>query len=293
MAKANSSLVTSLRITEIKRRKKKRIRFAIIFYTISIIIVFLGLGFLSRLPKIRITNIEVNGTHIVDSTQVIENIKGHISGRYIYMFDRNNAFLYPKRNIEQDLVHKFPRINSIDISLKGFNTIIVTIDERTGSYLWCGANIPAVITESGDNCYFINSNGEVFDKAPYFSGSVYFKFYVPIDGMEDPLNKIILNTETLQKVIVFVDGLEALGFDTVSVVMADPEAFAFHLDRKGNTAEPVIYFNKENDLNTIFENLASAMSKDEFKDNINSKYNNLDYIDLRFNNKVLYKFRNE
>lgn len=293
MPKVNSSLVTSPRIMEIRRKRKKRIIFAVIFYLLSIIIIFIGLIFLSRLQKMRIVNIEIKGTHIVDNTQIIENINNHINGKYLYLFNRNNAFIYPQNKIKNDLLIKFPRINNIDISLKGLNTMIVNIDERTGAYLWCGANIPEVVIESGDNCYFINSNGEVFDKAPYFSGNVYFKFYVPIDGMEDPLNKIILNKDTFQKIIAFVDGLNALGLNSTSVVMNDPEAYVFHLERKGNIFEPIIYFNKENDLNKIFENLSSAMSKKEFKDNIISKYNNLHYIDLRFNNKVLYKFRNE
>jgi hypothetical protein len=290
MAKAKSSLVTSPRIEEIKRKKKKRIRIAVLFYSVSFIVIFVGLAFASRIPKIRINNIEVNGTHIIDSADVIQNINNHISGRYIYMFDRNNAFIYPKSSIEKDLKDKFPRIESLSVSLRGFHTIVVDIGERTGAYLYCGANIPEVSNEAGDNCYFINTSGEVFDKAPYFSGNVYFKFYIPIEGMEDPLNKIIMSKETFQKVISFVDGLESLGLHAVSVVMSDPTQYAFYLDRKGNTSSPVIYFNKENNLDTIFANLASAMNKQEFKDEIMSKYDTLLYIDLRFNNKVLYKF---
>lgn len=291
MVKAKSSIVTSPRIEEIKRKKKRRIRFAIIFYCVSFLIIFFGLAFASRIPKIKINNIEVNGTHIIDSTQVTENIQNHINGRYIYLFDRNNTFIYPKASIERDLMRNFPRIDKLSVSLRGLHTIVLDITERTGAYLYCGANIPEVASEAGDNCYFINSDGEIFDKAPYFSGNVYFKFYIPVDGMEDPLNKVVMSKDTFKQIISFTDGLDNLGLHPVSVVMSDPAQYAFHLERKNNVSSPVVYFNKENDLVKIFANLSSAMNKQEFKDEINAKYDNLLYIDLRFNNKVLYKFR--
>ncbi len=291
MAKAKSSLVTSPRIEEIKRRKKRRIRFAILFYSVSFIVLVVLFTLVSRIPKLHIKNIEVNGTHIVDSTQVIDYTNSQISGRYLYLFDKKNAFIYPNNKIQKDLVKKFPRINNIDISLRGFHTIVIDITERTGSYLWCGASIPEVVSDAGDNCYFVNSDGKVFDQAPYFSGNVYFKFYIPIDTVDDVFNKQVLDQPTFQKVISFTDGLEALGVHAVSVVMNNPAEYAFHLDRKSNIAEPVIYFNSENDLNKIFQNFSSAMSKDEFRNQINTKYDVLQYIDLRFNNKVLYKFR--
>jgi hypothetical protein len=43
-------------------------------------------------------------------------------------------------------------------------------------------------------------------------------------------------------------------------------------------------------LDIILDNLSVSMGKPEFANDIHSKYDTLLYIDLRFDNKVLYKF---
>ena len=45
------------------------------------------------------------------------------------------------------------------------------------------------------------------------------------------------------------------------------------------------------DFDMILDNLSISMKKKEFAEEINTKYNTLLYIDLRFKNKVLYKFK--
>ena len=54
--------------------------------------------------------------------------------------------------------------------------------------------------------------------------------------------------------------------------------------------DPKIIFKEDNDLGVILDNFATAMGEKEFANEINSKYDTLLYIDLRFKNKVLYKF---
>ena len=64
-----------------------------------------------------------------------------------------------------------------------------------------------------------------------------------------------------------------------------------YLNHGASDTVPEIIFNKDANLETILEDLSLAMGKKEFADAINSGYNKLLYIDLRFKNKVLYKFQ--
>ena len=291
MYKDKRGITTSPKIVEMAHKRKKRnIRLSILFFILFISIIA-GLSYLSNYNKIVIKNIVVNGTHIIDNNEVDRRIKEDLAGKYIYLFAKNNSFIYPKTFLEKDLKITFPRIETLEIKLDGLNTLIVNIGERTGSYMYCGADLPEKNEDIGENCYFINSDGYIFDIAPYFSGNIYFKFYIPLDATAEILGQNVMDKENFHQIISFMDGLIELGLDPVSVTMVNEESYAFHLKARSDGTEPKILFKKENELSTIFNNLASAMKKQEFKDEIMTKLDKLLYIDLRFSNKVLYKFQ--
>ena len=59
---------------------------------------------------------------------------------------------------------------------------------------------------------------------------------------------------------------------------------------KGKVSGQIVNVKTDDDLTIMLENLSSAMSKSEFADEIKERYDTLSYIDLRFDNKVIYKF---
>ncbi len=291
MANDKRNITTSPRILELKRKQHLRTRRMVIIYSLLFLALITGLSFLSSFHRLLITNIVVEGTHIIDGGEVRDRVFSDMQGKYLYLFTKQNSFIYPKSFIVKDLRATFPRIEDLNIRLEGINTIHVVITERTGSYLWCGASVPVDASDVGDNCYFVNSDGYIFDRAPYFSGNIYFKFYIPLADSSEPLNKNVLEPELFRPIISFVDGLTELGFHPISVVLTDPENYAFHLAPRPSGGEPEVMFKQDNDLTEIFTNLASAMKNPDFKNEMLSKQSTLLYIDLRFKNKVLYKFQ--
>ena len=61
---------------------------------------------------------------------------------------------------------------------------------------------------------------------------------------------------------------------------------------KGKSAykDPEILFKIDTDLGNIAENLKAALDAEPLKSKIKNFYSTLLYIDLRFDNKVYYKF---
>jgi hypothetical protein len=290
MAKGKHDIITSPRLVELRRENKLR-RYRLTFLLLVLfVIIIAGLSYLSNYHKIVINKVEVTGTYILDNKSIESKVQEDLQGKYLYLFAKKNTFIYPKSFIEHDLQKTFPRIENLSVKLEGVNTLKVTIGERVGSYLYCGASIPGEVMDIGENCYFINYDGYIFDTAPYFSGNIYFKFYIPIDDSKETLGQNVLDKEKFHQIIAFIDRLEELGFNPVSLDMSNEENFSFKLKARPDGGEPQILFKKENDLPNILNNLVSAMKKKEFKDTITSNINKLQYIDLRFNNKVLYKF---
>lgn len=283
---------TSPRVEEIKRKRKVRKLRMIVLFVLFFIAIIWALSFFSGDKHLIVNKIEINGTHIIYQKDIEDEVYQNISGKYLHLFSRNNSFIYPHDKIYANLLIKFPRIEKLSVSVNKVNTLQINITERIGSYLYCGSNIPENKDDVGENCYFINNDGYIFDKAPYFSGNVYFKFYMALDsGSGSPLAKQMISPERFHKLAGFIDGVTAIGFKPIYIYKDNDGTDYLYLNHNAVSTIPKIMFKDNDDLQIIGDNLAIAMRKKEFADEVNSKYNTLLYIDLRFDNKVLYKFQ--
>ncbi len=284
-------LPTSPRITQIKRKRKVGLIRLIILCTILFISIIGGLSYFSFDRRLAIKDTLINGTSIISWDEVSKKVDEGLSGKYLFLFSKRNSFIYPHDKLKESLMKAFPRIEELDIKVRDLN-LVLNIKERLGSYLYCGLTLPDVKEEVGENCYFVNNDGYIFDKAPYFSGDIYFKYYTDINiGGGSPLGSQVFTPDRFHSVARFIDGVTALGFKPVYLVKTDDGIYSLYLKAKGANSNPKIMFKEENDLSLILDNLSIAMSKKEFANEINSKYDTLSYIDLRFKNKVLYKFQ--
>jgi len=283
---------TSPRIKEIRhKRRVRRIR-RLVFFSVLFVGIVIGLAFLSGERHTVIDKIVVTGTHIIYQDDIQKEVQANISGKYLYIFYKANSFIYPEGKIYNNLISKFPRIEKLSISREGQKTLHIDITERTGEYLYCGASIPLEKAQVGENCYFLNNDGFVFDKAPYFSGNIYFKYYMALDSdITDPLAKQMMSVDNFHKLARFIDGITYLGFKPIYIVGEKDDTYSLYLEYEINGTMPKIIFNKNDDFGVLLDNLTLAIGKKEFADEIHSKYNTLLYIDLKFKNKVLYKFQ--
>jgi hypothetical protein len=283
---------TSPRVIQIKRKHRLQTIRLSIFFPILFFSIVWALSFFSDDKHMVIDNITITGTHIINQDDVKSEIYKDISGKYIYLFSKSNSLIYPRKQIYNDLRLKFPRIETLSISRKDFKTLHVDISERTGSFLYCGTDVPQNSEQIGENCYFINNDGYIFDKAPYFSGNVYFKYYTISEGNEEnPLGQQMISADKFHRIMRFIDKISSIGFKPIYIVLGQDGIDHLYLNHGENNTIPEIIFKDNDDLDLIQDNLSIAMRKSEFANEINSKYNTLLYIDLRFNNKVLYKFQ--
>jgi len=284
------NIPTPQRIIEIKRKRRIHTLRLVVLYFILFLSLAGALAYFSFDERININEIIVTGTSIIDPSEVISRVQEQLSGKYYYTYSRSNSFIYPQKKIYNDLLVTFPRIKNLSIIREKFNILNINIEERSGSYLYCGSSIPELQSEIGENCYFINNDGYIFDEAPYFSGNVYFKFYVKINEEVDFLGQNILESDRFHQLMRFIDRITMLGLNSVSLVINEDGVHYLYLSHSPNETTPRIIFRIDNDLGYILNNLSTAMDKSEFASEVNSKYSSLEYIDLRFKNKVLYKF---
>ena len=117
----------------------------------------------------------------------------------------------------------------------------------------------------------------IFDKAPDFLGHSYFEFRGFIKG--DPLRRQYLSPEKFKDIGRFISGVEKLEMKPVSITARDDGDFELIFD----TALRVMW-NEKQDLDRLLENLQAVLDGAGLK-----SAKSVDYIDLRFGNKVFYK----
>lgn len=285
------NIPTSQRVIEIKHKRRVRLVRLLVLFFLLLLSIFLSLGYFSHNERFTINKIKVEGASIIDQEEIILLTEELLEGRYFYLYNRANSFIFPEKAIYLKLIEDFPRIEELSVSREGLNILNIKIKERLGSYLYCGEVVPEIESEIGENCYFINNDGFIFDEAPYFSGNVYFRYYTKIDNQVDSLGQYIFEPNRFHELIRFTDKIMEFDFIPTSLFLNEDGVYSLYLEHKTGDSKPKIIFREDNDLIEILNNLEIAMGKDEFSKELKFKYNMLEYIDLRFKNKVLYKFK--
>lgn len=235
-----------------------------------------GPALLSRLDFWRIKNIEVNNNEVITAENVKSNVFQLLTGHYLWVFPHDNILLYPKSKIEKSLLDSFPRLSSVKVSMKSFNSISVQLKERSPSALWCldsGSN--------GEDCYFIDATGLVFDKAPIFTNNVYVVFTGNLS--DDPINKQYVKEEEFKIIEDFVATLKTLSFSPAAVKSLENGDYSIKL-----STDEVIIFTTQQSLDQTVSNFKSVLS-DPKLNLFSSGSLSVSSIDLRFGNKVFYK----
>ncbi len=271
---------------------KKRILFGFVFF----IILITALSFLSKNRNLTIHTITVEGNHVVETQSIIDTVNARMAGNYLHLFSRSNAALYPNRKIRNELLADFKRLSSVDISLVNLKTIVIKVTERSPAYLWCGLDVPSTDEQSFKNkCYFLDESGYMFDEAPYFSGNIYFKFYGWPQGSppDDFSGNTFLPANDFAKLIYFKNSLVNLKLiPDMFLVNSDGDYEIYLEDGAGaSNAHPKIIFNKGNDFQKIINNLSSALNSAPLVTDFKNKFSSLLYLDLRYDNKVYFKFK--
>src|SRR3989344_1401714 len=284
----NRSVLDSPRLLELKKKKRKIFTRKIFFLVFLLILILIGLSFLSKWEKLNINSIQSSGNKVIETDMIEEIVKEKISGNYLYFFPKTNFIIYPQREIETELKDKFKRIKDISVNDKNIKTLNISLTERTALYTYCGNILP----ELNDNkCYFVDDSGYIFDEAPYFSGGVYLKLYGTVNLDEgDPFGSYFFPVN-FGKLILFKETLEKAGIKPAAFYIQDSGDIKMFLYSSISQMGPEIIFKTDSDFEQLAENLQTVLTTEPLQSDLKNKYSSLLYIDLRFGNKVYYKFK--
>jgi cell division septal protein FtsQ len=267
---------------EFHKKKTREQGFKQILWGLLLVIIIAIPIYLARTSRFLITSIEVTGNNVTKSEDIERLAAEDLSGNYAWIFPRSNTGIYPKQRIERDLLNTIPRLASVDITRVGAKGLRIAVKERAPVAEYCTKTVDA---SNPEDCYFIDDTGYIFSPAPAFSGNVYLT-YTNDTPFESPIGKQVLPQEEFDKTLSFVKSLGSLGiYPRVFLIKMDE----YHVLLTNNTD---IMLGRSADLNEAKNNLSAFLTQDSIlkeKDFLNRVL----YIDLRFGNKIFYKFRDE
>ncbi len=271
----------SSRATQQKRKRRA-------IQSLTFFLFFVGciglLGFVSWRPEMNISRITILG----NSTLAEEDIRGFLekklTGGYAYVFSRANVFLFQPQSVEKELREQFQKIKEVDVSRENLTSVIVTLTERKPYYLWCDLVVVATDDDAQkESCYFLDIDGLAFAPAPYFSGNVYFTFEKSF-GEESPIGRRLFDEGEFKRFISFRNALREMNLEASTLQFAENGDSSFVLTRGG-----VILFHSQQDFTVLADSLRVTFDAEQFIKKQKSGHD-LEYIDLRFDNKVYYRF---
>lgn len=261
------------------RRRQARIIIGVLVLIISIAAIFLLSWFLNQ-PFIVINNLSVSGNSMVAADDILKTAKNILADSYFGLFTKSNIFIYPEKNIRQTLTAVFPAIKNVRGNLKNWQTLQLSVEERAPFALWCQSADSA-------NCFYLDDNGLIFAGAPIFSDNIFFKFLGgEINASSSPLGKNFLPSGEFRRLNFFLDSLAPLGL-TPATFEVDTVQAQIYLKSGGR-----LIIAASADLSLILENLETILRSDNLKKAL-ARGGIIDYIDLRYGNKVFYKFKSD
>ncbi len=267
--KDKGSILKSQKIIE--RKRKQIIRISIIaFSTIAVLVLVPML--IVNIPLFSIKNIKIVSAKTLNEASVTEYVQSVISKDYFKFFPRNTFLTVGKKDLKTKIMHEFPPIKDLDISLHTPNTMEIAVSEREPFALWC---------REGKECFFFDKEGFIYSKAPEFSSPVYVEYRNGVEG--EPIGERVSTKETFDRVVKLSKGISLYGLKVEEIVFAENNSVNFNLSQGS------LYISLRGSDELTLANLGSLL--DSPKTNLKNKNGGLtvSYIDLRFGNKVFYK----
>jgi cell division septal protein FtsQ len=273
MARPQATLLKQQKI--VKRKKILRIVKAIGAVIVLAGLVY-GLSVVSKRPEFAIQNIIIEGNVTLATDAVVALAQQKLAGNYGFIFSRANIVFFPKQEIIKTVSAQTLRIKTVTIERLLWNSIAIKITERMPIGVWCGVEM-----NTTEPCYLMDAEGFIFDTAPQFSGSAYTRFFGPIKG-NGVLGSEITPHPSFIQTTQFVDALPNIGLDGVSIVMKEKD-YSVYL--KSGTEIRLTYTDP---IDRTISTLKSILEQRQF---MSGGIANAEYIDLRYGNKIFYKFK--
>ncbi len=276
MSEKNSSTIKLDKNSELRRSRRIKLFFVFLLF----ILLVLGgvVGFL-RKKDFQISEVTISGTKSLDPEIILKSSHKYLDGHYAIIIPKTNTLLLSKSDLIHYILEQIPSIEKASITFKAKNSIDIAVSEKKPSYVWCDTS-----------CYFVDDTGMIYEPSPQFTQGVFITFTGgTVD--EDPIKDHFVSEKQFGDILKTLAALAQLNVHVLNINFGDDTTI--HIDSiKGTTVgiETKLIITKDETNQDIFDALSLLMNDKTFTGALATKGGLLQYIDIRFPDKIYYKF---
>ena len=205
-------------------------------------------------------------TIVPDSyTSLITNtITPILNDKRLYLVPATHTLFTPNRALSKEILVTYQEIKTVTINHSGLDGLKIKIELRTPLFRL-------------DNGLAVDTDGIVYKEPKDIKNLALLE------------SKITLpSKEKLSNIASFSQKISSSLFSIDSIVIDENSDVSYMVQNSYNHSYLITKL--EDNVETIWSTLVSAKDTDPFKSTLETSKDNLQYIDLRFGNKVFYKF---
>lgn len=236
-----------------------------------------GLVYLARLPYLRVGPIEIRGAMTLPPQRIEAEIRQELAGPVFRFLPRDNFFLVSAESIERRLRGRFPQIETVNVGKRFPNRLIVAVGERQLWGVYCERPDE---TKPPRTCFYLDTHGVAYSEVAAVEGWLLPVIYAPVldgDGGTAVAPATLEFYSRAREALAVIDA--HLLAATVSTSTPD--------DIRLSLAEGwELWVSTNRPVGEWLTVLRTVLEKE-----ISDRRGELEYVDLRFGNKVFYKYR--
>ncbi len=250
--------------------------FRVVAVALAACVILLAIFFLWR-PAWQIRRVTIQGLRVVPESVIRERIADSLVGAYAWMVPRASILVVRTGAIADQIKKEFPQVRDVAVAKRFPDALDVSVTERSLWGIFCNDLKTATST-----CAAIDESGYAYATSPEVTGALIMR--VRSDGADVSVGSFAVEHTTMDRMRALADGLSAaagslpLNFELRAQLPSEiralmPEGYRIIFRRDDDPAHTLVILKKVLD------------------EEIGDRRKRLDYIDLRFGNKVFYKLK--
>lgn len=259
---------------KLAKRRRKLFIFRIILGVIFVVTLVGGTAYWSHADAFNVHAVAVEGTVFAPKDEIVALVEDHLVGSYWFWYARANFALLPRVAIARAIREAYPAVQSVDLDLRGMNALLIRIKEYEPVARWCAD------TRETD-CYFVEEHGRLFSKEPLMNSYELIALHGLLSG--EPIGQTYVSADFVRDMVRFDELLAELELSVVRITTEDGESFTLETEEGLE-----LYVDKSDRISEVYNNLVTVVRQEAIS---KVQFRNIEYIDLRFGNKVVYKLK--
>lgn len=241
-----------------------------------------------RSDAYQFSKVTVFGPITFSADDVVNFTHDYWGGHYFKTIPKTSTIFFSKEEFHKKLLERFPVIDVAYISLPEPDVLEIHIKEHTPKVVWCFKD---------NQCGFVNDKGIMYAYAPNFSDGVYPIFQSESsDTYVDKLGKEVIQPDVMNRFIQLFSQLQSDSMTLSRTLFYENGDIAFSIDTlfglyTNNNAKLLGIITQHDDM--FVRDMFTGLTNDAFKKQYMSNPKDLEYIDMRFEGKIFYKFKSQ